>query len=92
MQPKVGAPNLAVTGGYHIADFTDDLSESITLARSAAAEPAVQNIFTTKLDRSSTWVSAPAITPPQVGDKSYRAGRLTDRTSSSSRPSSSATR
>ncbi len=77
MQPKIGYPNLSLTGGYHVADVNDDLSESITITRSAADEPAAQNIFTTKLDGSSKWVTAPPITPPRIGDKSY-SGRSAD--------------
>jgi hypothetical protein len=77
MQPKIGAPNLALTGGFHFADFTDDLSKSITLTRSGAAEPAAQNVFITNLDGSSAWVTAPTVSGATVGDKSY-VGRTPD--------------
>jgi hypothetical protein len=77
MQPKIGAPNLALAGGFHFADFNADLSQSITLTRSGAAEPAAQNVFVTNLDGSSTWPTAPTVAGATVGDKSY-SGRSAD--------------
>jgi hypothetical protein len=77
MVPKVEAPNLGLNGGYHFADFTEDLSESISLTRSGAAELNVQNVFITKLDGSVSWLTAPTIPGTPIDDKLY-VGRSLD--------------
>jgi hypothetical protein len=77
MQPKIGAPNLGLNGGYHFADFTDDLRESFTLTRSGANELNTQNIYVTQLDGSVSWLTAPTINGVTIDDKAY-AGRSAD--------------
>lgn len=77
MQPPVGTAGIAVNGGYYNADFTGDLSQSILLTRSGAAEPNTMNVFLTQLDGSTSWLTAPTVVGVPIDDKAY-AGRSAD--------------
>jgi hypothetical protein len=71
MQPPTGSSNLGLAGAYTAADFSADLSKSISLSRSSADEPATQNIFVSSLDGSSRWVTAPTVAGAVISDKLY---------------------
>ena len=77
MQPPIGVPNLGLNGGYHFADFTNDLRESFTLTRSGPIELNTQNVYLTQLDGSVSWLTAPTLPGATVQDKAY-AGRSAD--------------
>jgi hypothetical protein len=77
MQPPTGSSNLGLAGAYTAADFSADLSKSISLSRSSAGEPAAQNAFVSSLDGTSRWVTAPTVAGAVIGDKLYT-GRSAD--------------
>jgi hypothetical protein len=77
MQPPVGTANMSLIGVYNFADFSSDLSKSLVLTRSGAAEPNVQNIFVTSIDGSTQRVGEATVTGSAIGDKSY-VGRSAD--------------
>lgn len=77
MQPPTGSSNMGLAGAYTAADFSADLSKSISLSRSSAGEPATQNLFISSLDGSSRWVTAPTVGGAVISDKLYT-GRSAD--------------
>jgi len=77
MQPPLGTPNLALAGAYHNADFTSDLSQAYSVARSVSGEPSAANITVTRADGTTTWLTAPTVPGAPYKDKEY-AGRSAD--------------
>lgn len=79
MMPAQTYPNIGLVGSAVSADFSEDLSRSISITRAVLSEPNEINVFTTELDGSSTWVSSPTLDPatrPRA-EKAY-AGRSAD--------------
>jgi hypothetical protein len=79
MLPAIGYPNIGNEGTAPPADFSKDLSKSISLSRGVLAEAAAGNVFTTDLNGSETWVTRPApnVAVGAIAEKAY-AGRSAD--------------
>lgn len=79
MLPPVGYPNLSLLNSAAPADFSEDMSKSVSLTRGVLTEPNLINVFTTDLDGASTWVSrpTPGVVVPGRAEKAY-AGRSAD--------------
>ena len=78
MTPPLGAPGLALAGGYQIPDFSTDLSRAIfPVSRNVAGEPNLPNVLMSDIDGTWTVVTAPTIPPASLFGKAY-VGRSAD--------------
>jgi hypothetical protein len=78
MEPPFGTPGRAgLSGAYSAPDFSSDLSKAVGINRTAAAEPAILNIFLNGDDGSTRWVTEPTLSGAALADKGY-AGRSAD--------------
>jgi len=77
MEPPYVSTGLPGTqGGYVIADFSADLSKTVSFNRSGP-EPLVQNVFQSSEDGSTRWVTAPTVAGAPIQEKFY-VGRSAD--------------